>query len=142
MIHPTSFLPCNGDNIIKRISFRTRDSKIFNLGANSRLQTIFLMCDECCMSCTQFKSTVKSRERVMRHLPALSLRRDKAPKKRERRGRGFNLSLKQKETLSSASALIPVSDGESFCHRLKMKGTQSKGPGVRSDQWQVINAVS
>lgn len=100
----------------------------FNLDTNSRVQAVFLVYNQCGMRCTQFKSTVKSRERVIRHLPALSLRRDKSPKKRERRGRGFNLSLKQKETLSSASALIPVSDGESICHRLKMKGTQSKGP--------------
>ena len=46
-------------------------------------------------------------------------------------GCGFNLSLKQKKTLSPPS-LIPVSDGVSICHRLKMKEIESKG--VASDQ--------
>lgn len=46
-------------------------------------------------------------------------------------GDGFNLPLKQKKTLSPLS-LIPVSDGISMCHRLKMKETESKG--VASDQ--------
>lgn len=41
-------------------------------------------------------------------------------------GDGFNLSLKQKKTLSPPS-LIPASDGVSICHRLKMKEIESKG---------------
>lgn len=47
------------------------------------------------------------------------------------KGVGFNLSLKQKQTLSSL-ALIPISDGISICHRLKMREIESKG--VASDQ--------
>lgn len=63
----------------------------------------------------------------------LSLRWDKETQtlKETVEGGGFNLSLKQKKTLSPPS-LIPVSDGVSICHRLKMKEIESKG--VASDQ--------
>lgn len=51
--------------------------------------------------------------------------------KETKQGDGFNSPLKQKKMLSPPS-LIPVSDGVSICHRLKMKEMESKE--VASDQ--------